>query len=61
MKCAITDWPNCLKETQNKNGVCDNCSADGWTGDPIEVAAAIANDPLLAGKVAIASPIQPEL
>jgi hypothetical protein len=69
MKCVIPskdlndetakDW-NCLGETTNRDGVCDGCKSFGWTVDPTEISNAIANDPLLAGKIQIASPIQPE-
>jgi hypothetical protein len=67
MKCQIPremgdgsqpDW-DCDGETTNKDGVCDKCKAAGWTGDPTEIAHAIANDPLLAGSVQIASSFQP--
>lgn len=58
MKCTITNWPKCLKETNNANAICDNCAADGWIGGQ-EAVNAIANDPELSKAVGIVSPLQP--
>lgn len=67
MKCVIPpkdpndktadDW-HCQGETTNPDGVCDGCKAFGWTTDPSEIAAAIAEDPELSKMINIVSPIQ---
>ena len=38
--------------------MCDGCKAFGWTTDPSEIAAAIAEDPELSKMINIVSPIQ---
>lgn len=61
-KCDIGPDPKgewkCELETSNPKGICNGCIAGGWTGDPQEIAVAIANDPVLSKKVPIVSPIQ---
>jgi hypothetical protein len=57
MKCVV---PDCGGEATNqKNPVCAKCDAAGWTADFEEMSQLIAKDPDLAGKVQVASPIQP--
>lgn len=56
---TVADW-KCDGDTLNLDGVCKSCKEAGWITDAKEIANAIVNDPLLAGKVQIASPVQPE-
>lgn len=55
MKCV-----NCGGDAFNPdNPVCTKCADDGWTANFKEMSELIANDPLLAGKIQIVSPLQP--
>ncbi len=64
MKCKIPKAENnewkCDGEATRPDGMCDSCRDFGWITDPMEVAEAIANDPLLKDKIGIVAPLQPE-
>ena len=58
MKCTV---PGCEGEAfDTLNPVCKKCAEDGWTANFEEMSQLVANDPLLAGKIDIVSPMQPK-
>lgn len=59
MKCTVPGCKSSRPIIAPDNQVCADCDAAGWTANFTEMSELIANDPLLAGKVQIASPLQP--
>ena len=60
IKCVAQDEGCTGIATDLENPVCESCAAKGWTANFTEMSSLIANDPELADKIQIASPVQPD-